>query len=249
MSFMESNQDDLTSDSQSDVDQTGGQQSSSEGASTSELTLPQLAAQVKRIEKMMSSLQSGKDRGINKAQAAAQDAQSRTAELAEEIGRMQEYLSRYGSTEEAARNMAIDEALFSGSAGDIQSEVSQDGGSADQDQATDVGVDEELLAYMGINPKDPALIRLIQEGKSTLEAAKIVKRGESGVGAQASQAETGKAAGVISSAGGAVSGSATTAQAVLKQQYEQELQQIRRGDVNALVDLKKKYRSLGLDIW
>jgi hypothetical protein len=203
---------------------------------------------VKRLEGTMKSLQSGKDRGINKATKIATEAQSRTKQLSEEISKMQRYLEEYGSIEQAARALAIDELLLEPAQQITASDVSMEVGSADQEPETEVSVDEELLTYMGIDPHDPGFVKRIQEGEKPIDAAKAIAREQAGVGTQEAQTETISTAGVIST-GGVGGGQATTAQAVLKKQYDQELQQIRRGDVNAIHLLKDKYRKKGLDIW
>lgn len=249
MSFMESSQDDLTPEGQAGVSRTGGEQSSSESASASESPLAEMEERVKRLEGTMKSLQSGKDRGINKATKIAKKAQSRTEELSEEIGKMQRYLEEYGSIEQAARALAIDELLLEPAQGITTSEVSPEVGSADQEPETEVSVDEELLTYMGIDPHDPGYVKRIQEGEDPLEAAKAIAREKAGVGTQEAQTEITTTAGVMPTGGGVGGSQATTAQAVLKKQYDQELQQIRRGDVNAIHQLKDKYRRKGLNIW
>jgi hypothetical protein len=188
------------------------------------------------LESQQKSLQSDKDRGVNKVQKENRKLQNQFAE-------MQSYVEKYG--EDAERQWDLDQTLqrLNTLAEQFES-ARQEDASAKQKPAAET-VDPELLKKYGVDPQSAEYLAHVKAGLTGFEAVLATA-----TGAKPPVQREGDATGASGGAGGA--GSPTTAQAVLKSQYEAALDKAQKEygflTPDQLQSIDDDFRKRGLDI-
>jgi hypothetical protein len=218
---------------QSPASPSGDQQSSSTNVS-----LETVLKRMGDLEAQLRGLQKVKDKGTNKLQKQVKS-------ISEQVGKVQQYIERYGSTEEAARQMALDGLLGEDdSEDDYEPDVPVAKGKAKPklQASADAEVDHDLLDLIGVDVNDPELVQRVQNGESYLDAAKSI-----GMSRKSPQQQQVSAAAL--GPGGAGSKVETT-QAALRASYDAEVAKLPRpAPIIQLEEIKRKYRRQGLDVW
>lgn len=200
-----------------------------------------LEERLKNAEGQLNSLRSEKDKSVVKTNQRLSDFEQKQNELVV----MQGYLEKYGSPEDAARQMAIDAMLQ----GDPNPEESQQSNSNPEGQANQDGAQAKennlvplLLGTDG--EKDPAYVALVGTGLSPNDAA-IQVANTRFIAAQ--QGDPNAASGIAGGTAGAPAQGAQ--QSVLESQYQEQLKNIPQGDWRAVSNLKDTFRKQGLEKW
>lgn len=218
---------------QSSTSQPEGVQQSSPGGVGLEAVMERLGKIESSLEAERRDQQSKKDRGIAATNKKLSEVQS-------QIAKIQGYLAKYPDPEVAARWMAFDD-LFGGE--ERQEPVSQVPAGSPQvggaPPATPGTIDPEILALLGVDPKDPYYVAEMAGGKSPLEAAKTVAKA-------IRQGATPNPAGIQPTGASAAT---ATQKAALQDAYDKEIAKVRRGDWTAITAVKEKYRKKGLEVW
>ncbi len=216
-------------ETQDQVSQTDDKQSSS-----TTVTLETVLQKLVDLDKQVRGLQKVKDKGTNRLQKQVQA-------QAEQLKKVAAYIERYGSPEEAARQIALDGLLGDAGDDDDEPEVPASDDKSKSKQAASVDVDDELLTLLGIEPNDPELMRRIKDGMSQLDAAKAVANAKRSSQSSASAAALGPGGG---------GQAAETKMAALRSQYDEETAKLGRpAPIHQLEEIKRKYRKQGLDVW
>jgi hypothetical protein len=212
-----------------------------------ETEMPSWAAEIvenqKKLDAQVRSLQSGKDKGIANLQK----------ELKETQGAFEEVFAlgqKYDDPVEAKRNWWIDQQMRA------QTQGADFLGAASSQQNVDLAgqgstagnVDTELLKQYGIDPQSAEYAEQVKAGKVGLEAALAI------MAARQIQQVGGAATGA-SGGGTGTSQSVATAQQVLRDQYNEELDNAQKASGGVLPALQlykiqEKYHKLGLEgLW
>jgi hypothetical protein len=223
-----------------------GNQPGSQGGSQSNSADPEmpqwakdLQSQVAEIAGQQRALQSGKDRRFERLENQVAEAQSTFAQAFE-------YAQSFQDPKEAERAWFIDQQIAAQQQGyREQAQAGQNYGPAGNETEVVPGdVDPSLLQSYGVDPTSAEYLNHIRAGKSGMEAAlAIVAKRNAGN-------PEGSATGASGGTGGTTT-SQTTQQAVLKEQYEAELDQaakLTHGVLkpNDLYRIQVKYAGLGL---
>ncbi len=175
-------------------------------------------------------VQSQKDRRINKLQQGQ-------GEIRESLDRVLELMDGGMSQDDAMFRWEVEQEI-------LARRSSQEGAPSEPESPPDKQPKapseetEQLLKVLGIAPNDPDVIKILMKGEYTSQdfINLAIDRG--------SETPAPAPAGIVPSGGGGQSNPSD-----LQAQYNADLEKVRRGDVDAIANLKEKYRKLGLQVW
>lgn len=116
---------------------------------------------ISRLEARIASLQSGKDKGVNRVESLAN-------ELSERLDKYDQYLAKNMTPEQARRELAIDDLLAS--RGETRENLSPQDNPAGNRQPSAASVDERaILTQLGLDANDEAVIAILNDKKDAVE--------------------------------------------------------------------------------
>ena len=198
----------------------------------------QLEQQLKNMQSQIDSMRSEKDKGI----AQTNRRLSEFAKQQEQFTKFADYLTRYETPAEAARQAALDALITGGEEKEIKEQGSQVTDSAGQKTGAEEEPNLVPLLLGSDGEKDPQFVRLIAEGKSPNQAAIQIAQNRQ----QQKNVNQNAASGFIPGQGNAPDNNKQTA---LQSEYRQRLEKIPQGQWKAITDLKSEFRKRGLEVW
>ena len=196
---------DMDSDLGDGANQKPGDSDGSNVNTESEI-VQKLLSRLDVVEQQYKALQGDKDRGVSKALKGQEELSGQFAEI-------KELIEKY--PDDAEWRFKVNRLLESEVPLVEPDDASKKKGLADPKPKTDE-VDPKLLEKYGVNPQSPEYLAQVKAGLSGYEAVMAVMSGT-----KPPEPKEGDATGASGGAGGA--GSVATAQAVLKDQYNQAL--------------------------
>lgn len=202
------------------------------GSSTSspagDATLEAAWQKIAQLEAQMRAAQSNKDKGVARVGREVKV-------LSEQFARYEQYREKFGSPEEAQRQMAIDDFLAERNGTERPAAaVPAPAGVAPAKQAP--SVDADALELLGLGRNDADVIASIADGKTSLQDFVALAK------ARKAKAPPPNDATVLPSGGG------SSVNPDLQAEYQSRLKGM-QGNVDAIAALKTEYRKKGLQVW
>lgn len=199
-----------------------------------------LVEQITNLENQVRGLQ----KALDKRHA---ETQKKVHEFESGFDRMAAYLKRFdGDVERAKREAQLDDLLAERSGTGQQTSVEGET-VADTDSGSNNGVDQETLEFLGFDPNAKDVVRMVRKGFNAQDFIAIAQAR----GLQRQNQQPNPAA-VQSMGEGRHTLASKEDQAVLKQQYERERDELKANrslNARTFFELKRKYQEKGLPVY